>query len=107
MGKDLGNKYGHKLLDTAQQSTTDAIKTVLKRAIQTRAEATGDLISNKIANKIISVSKIVTTKRFKRIIFNRVAVKNRWKWNKDSKRNIHISRKKTKHYWWVKISVII
>ena len=78
MGKDLGNKYGHKLLDTAQQSTTDAIKTVSKRAIQTRAEATGDLISNKIANKIISVSKIVTKKRFKRIIFNRVAVKNRW-----------------------------
>ena len=78
MGKDLGNKYGHKLLDTAQQSTTDAIKTVSKRAIQTRAEATGDLISNKIANKIISVSKKVTKKRFKRIIFNRVAVKNRW-----------------------------
>ena len=37
--------------------TTDAIKTDLKRAIQKAADATGDLISNKIADKITSVSK--------------------------------------------------
>ena len=35
----------------------DAIKTASKRAIQTTAEATGNLISNKIADKITSVSK--------------------------------------------------
>ena len=56
MGKYLSNKYGQKLLDSAKTSTTDAIKTALKRAIQKTAEASGDLISNKIADKI-SVSK--------------------------------------------------
>ena len=33
MGKHLSNKYSHKLLDTGKKSTTDAIKTVSKRAI--------------------------------------------------------------------------
>ena len=37
--------------------TTDAIKTAWKRAIQKRAEAAGDLISNKTADKITSISK--------------------------------------------------
>ena len=35
----------------------DAIKTPSKRAIQKTAEATGDLIGNKIADKITRVSK--------------------------------------------------
>ena len=34
IGKSLSNKYGQKLLDSAKKSTKDAIKTVLKRAIQ-------------------------------------------------------------------------
>ena len=57
MGKCLSNKYGLKPLDSAKQSTTDAIKTASKRAIQKTAEATGDVIGNKIADKITSVSK--------------------------------------------------
>ena len=57
MGKGLSNKYGQKLLDSAKKSTTDAIKTASKRAIQKIAEATGDLIVNKIADKITTVSK--------------------------------------------------
>ena len=57
MGKSLSNKYGQKLLDSAEKSTADAIKTASKRAIQKTAEATGDLIGNKIADKITSVSK--------------------------------------------------
>ena len=57
MGKSLSNKYGKKLLDTAQKSTTDAIKTASKRAIQNTAEATGDLIGNKIADKIKCLEK--------------------------------------------------
>ena len=36
---------------------TDAIKTTSKRVIQKTAEATGDLIGNKIADKITSDSK--------------------------------------------------
>ena len=37
--------------------TTDAIKPTSKRAIKKTAEATADLIGNKIADKITSVSK--------------------------------------------------
>ena len=55
--KILSNKYGEKLLNNAKKSTTDAIKTASERAIQKVAEATGDLIGNKIADKITSVSK--------------------------------------------------
>ena len=57
MGKSLSNKYGQKLLDSAKKSTTDAIKTASKRSIQKTAEATDDLIGNKIADKITSISK--------------------------------------------------
>ena len=57
IGKHFSDKYGQKLLDSAKKSRTDAIKTASKRAIQKRAEATGDLIGNEIADKIISVSK--------------------------------------------------
>ena len=57
MGKSLSDKYGQKLLDSAKKSTTDAIKTASKRAIQKTAKATGDLIGNKIADKITNISK--------------------------------------------------
>ena len=57
MDKNLSNKYGQKLLYSAKKPTTDAIKTASKRAIQKTAEATGDLIGNKIAGKKTSVSK--------------------------------------------------
>ena len=40
-----------------KKSTTDAIKTASKRAIQKTAEATSDLIGNKITGQITSVSK--------------------------------------------------
>ena len=51
MGKNLSNKYGQKLLDSAKKSTTDAIKTASERAIQKRAEAPGDFIGNKLLIK--------------------------------------------------------
>ena len=57
MGKCLSNKYGQKLLDSAEKSTAceTASKTASKRAIQKTAKATGDLIGNKIADKITGV----------------------------------------------------
>ena len=57
MGTHLSNKYGQKCLDSAIKSTTNPIKTTLKRVIQKKAEATGDLIGKKIADKVTSVSK--------------------------------------------------
>ena len=57
MGRNLTNKYGEKLLNSAKKSTTDAIKIASNRTIQNTAEKTGDLIGNKIQDKIISISK--------------------------------------------------
>ena len=39
MGKDLSNKYGQKLLNSAKKSTTDVIKTASKRAIQNNSRS--------------------------------------------------------------------
>ena len=61
--KNLSNKYGQKLVDSAKKSVTDALKNDSKRALQKTAEATGeliqetaettgDLVGNKIADKI-------------------------------------------------------
>ena len=52
----MSNRYSQKLLDSAKKYRIDAIKTASKRAIQKTAEATEDLIGNKIADKITSVS---------------------------------------------------
>ena len=57
VAKNMNNKYGQKLVDTAQKSATDAIKTASKRAIQKTAEATRDLVGNKFADKIKVASK--------------------------------------------------
>ena len=57
MDKNVSNKYRQKLLDSAKKSTTNAIKTASKRAIKKKAEATGVLIGNKIADEITSVPK--------------------------------------------------
>ena len=54
-GKNISSKYSQKLVDSAQKSETDAIKTGSKRAIQKTSEATVDLIGNKIADKITSI----------------------------------------------------
>ena len=56
IGKNLSNKYGQKLFDSAKKSKTDAIKSASNRAIQKTAEATGDVSGNKIADRITSIS---------------------------------------------------
>ena len=57
VAKCMSNKYSQKLPDSAKESTTDAIKPASKRAIQKPAEVTSDLIGNKTADKITSISK--------------------------------------------------
>ena len=53
----FGVKYGKKLIDTATKTGIDAAKTASKRVVQNSAEATGDLVGNKIADKITSLGK--------------------------------------------------
>ena len=53
-----------------KKSTTDAIKTPSKRAIQKTAEATGDLIGSKISDKITSVSMELRSKKSTKELLN-------------------------------------
>ena len=53
--RKFGDKYGKKLMDTVTKIGIDVTKTASKRVVQETAEATGDLIENKIANKINSI----------------------------------------------------
>ena len=54
--KNVSGKYGQNF-DHAEKFATDSIKTVSKGVIQNTEEATGDLVGNKIADKITRVSK--------------------------------------------------
>ena len=63
--KKFGNKYGKKLMDTATKTGIDAAKTTSKRIVQKTAEATGDLIRNKIADKITWIGKPKRLKKTK------------------------------------------
>ena len=67
ISKSLSGRYSpgmlvmlQKLLDHAKKFTADALKASSKRIIQKTAEATDDLISNKIAIQITKLQKIHT-----------------------------------------------
>ena len=57
VAKNLNNKYGQKLFDSAKKSAADVFKIASKGVIQKTAEATGDLVGNTIASKITGISK--------------------------------------------------
>ena len=63
--RNFGNKYGKKLMDTATKIGMDAAKIASKRVVQKTAEAIGDLIGNKTADKINSISKLKKTPKTK------------------------------------------
>ena len=62
--------------------------------LQKTAEATGDLISNKIANRIAKVSKTLQQNNSK-------TVAN--KHDKEIPKEIYISRRKARNHWWTKV----
>ena len=51
-----------KLMDTTTKTGIDAAKTASKRVVQKTAKTTGDLIGNKIADKITSIDKTKSKK---------------------------------------------
>ena len=55
--RKFGDTYGKKLMDTATKTGIDAAKIASKRVVQKTANASGDLIGNKIVDKITSVHK--------------------------------------------------
>ena len=74
----MSNKYRQKRVDTATKSATDAIETASKRAIQKTAEATEDLVGNKIADKITSTSKKSRNQEIQSNKFNNEIPKERY-----------------------------
>ena len=55
--RQLGDKYGKKVMNTGTKTGIDAAKTASTRVVQKTAEATGDLIGNKTPDKITSLGK--------------------------------------------------
>ena len=51
------SKFGKKIIDTTKDQGSEFSRTAGKRIVQKSAEATGDLIGNKIADKITSLDK--------------------------------------------------
>ena len=62
-GKKFKDKYDKNLKDTAKEQGTNFAKTAGTKIVQTSAEATGDLIGNKIADKITSLGKSKTKEK--------------------------------------------
>ena len=56
-GTNFNSKYGKKLTYTTIKTGKDFAAIAGKKIVHKSAEATGDLIGNKIADKIISASK--------------------------------------------------
>ena len=55
--RKFGGRYGKNLMDTATKTGIDTAKTTSQRVVQKTAEATEDLIGNKIAHQITSLGK--------------------------------------------------
>ena len=66
-------------MDTASKTEMDTAKIASKRVVQKSAEAKGDLIGNKIADKITSIGKQKKKKKRK---------------TKRNRRHLHSTRKK-------------
>ena len=79
------------------------MKTCSKRAIQKIAEKNGELIGNKIADKIRSVSK-----KFSKESHSTRSHNNEANESELPKKNIYISKKKTtNYYWWINVGILL
>ena len=68
-------------MDTATKTEIDAVKTASKRLVPKTAEATGELIGNKIADETSSIGKSKEKKK-----------------NKQRRRNLHSTRRKATNH---------
>ena len=96
LSKILSSKYSQKLLDHAEKFATDSLKTNSKRVNQKSSEAIGDLIGNKIVDKITRVSSTLPQNN---------AVTNEEEILRE--RYISLSKRKTENYRRSKINIII
>ena len=104
MYKHISPKYSQKRLPHTKQSPKDALKTTSKRAICKAADATDNLIGNKIANKIRKISSTSPQDSSRTATNKQKILDLREKYQREY---IYVSRKNTANYWWSKINIII
>ena len=63
--KRFGDKYGKKLIDIASSTGKTFAKTAGKKVVNKTVEVKGDLVGNKIADKVTSIDKLKKTKKQK------------------------------------------
>ena len=68
VGKKYGKKYGNKLLDNSISTGKDFAKIAGKKVLTKSAEVTGDMIGNKIADRITKSSRNKAQKEDDRIM---------------------------------------
>ena len=68
VGKRYGKKYGNKLIDNSISTGKDFAKIAGKKVLTKSAEATGDMIGNKIADRITKSSRNKAQKENDRIM---------------------------------------
>ena len=68
VGKSMKNKYGKKILDNILSAGKDFAEIAVKKVLTKSAEATGDLIGNKIADRITKSARNKEQKEDDRIM---------------------------------------
>ena len=66
--RNIGNKYGRKIFDNSISAGKDFAKIAGKKVLTKNAEATGDLIGNKIADRIAKSTRNKDQKENDRIM---------------------------------------
>ena len=66
--RSFGNKYGKRIMDNTKKQGSKFIKTSGEKVFKKSAEATADLIGQKIADKITSLNKNENSKEQEGII---------------------------------------
>ena len=68
VGKNMSNKYGRKILDKSMDAGKDFAKMTGQKVLHKSAEATGEMIGNKIADRIIRSSRNKAQKEDDRVM---------------------------------------
>ena len=68
VGKNMNKKYGRKILDKSIDAGKDFAKIAGKKALHNSAEATGEMIGNKVADRITRSSRNKAQKEDDRIM---------------------------------------
>ena len=68
VGKNMSNKYGRKILDKSIDAGKDFAKITGKKVLHKSAETTGEMIGNKVADRITRSSRNKAQKEDERIM---------------------------------------